>query len=413
MNDVRTAASQLAGGLPLHEVLADAPPEFWPALDSAIRDLPPRDLGTYVAPGGRWLRRDRDAPLPSLGRGGRGRRERSESEAAVELCHPDGRVREAALDLVPGFPALLPLLIVRCADWAAPVRERARALLSEMPPPSLLPCAGLLLLLARREQGRFAVDLLDRELREGPAPQVEDLLDSEDRATSRFAHRVALDRGLLAPGRLARLASGSGDASLRDLCAEAAIASMRDEDHDDVLGTLLAARAGRIRAAGVTALRRTGRHDEARAWLADRSGVVRACARYVLRQGGTDPLPLYRAMCAGEVTVPGAVSGLGECGDRSDAETLWALVSHPAPGVRVHAVSGLRALDAVTRDRLAPLIDDPSPAVVRAATRALLPHAGGFSPEWLSERNVPDRPRVVQVAAQRLLRAAGHIRPTP
>ncbi len=187
---------------------------------------------------------------------------------------------------------------------------------------------------------------------------------------------------------------------------------MRDEDHDDVLGVLLTARNGRVRAAGVTALRRTGRHDEAGAWLADRSGVVRACARYVLRQGGTDPLPLYRAMCTGEVTEPGAAAGLGECGDRSDAGMLWALVGHPAPAVRLHAVTGLRALDAVTWDRLARLIDDPSPVVVRAATRALLPNAGELSREWLSERDVPDRPRAVRVAAQRLLRAAGYLRPT-
>lgn len=407
MNDASTAARQLAGGASLHAALGPASAECWPALDRAIRDLPPQDLGSYVAPAGRWLQWHWNAPLPNLRRSGN-RWAESESATVIALCHHDGWVREAALDLVPGSPALLPLLIVRCADWAAPVRERARALLSEVPAPALAACAELVLLLARREQGRFAVDLLDRGLREGPAAQVEALLTSEDRATRRFAHRIALDRGLLAPGRLARLAAGSGDASLQDLCADAAIASMRDEDHDDVVGVLLRARNGRVRAAGVTALRRTGRHDEARAWLTDRSGVVRACARYVLRQDGTDPLPLYRAMCTGKVTEPGAAAGLGECGDRADAETLWALVNHPDPAVRVHAVTGLRALDVVTRAGLAPLIDDPSSAVVRAATRALLPYAAGFSREWLSERNAPDRSRAVRVAAQRLFRAAGY-----
>lgn len=411
MNDASTAARQLAGGASLHAALGPASAECWPALDRAIRDLPPQDLGSYVAPAGRWLQWHWNAPMPSLRRSGN-RWAESESATVIALCHHDGWVREAALDLVPGSPALLPLLIVRCADWAAPVRERARALLSEVPAPALVACAELVLLLARREQGRFALALLDRRLREGPAAQVEALLTNEDRATRRFAHRIAVDRVLLPPGRLARLAAGSGDATLQDLCADAAVASMRDEDHDDVLGVLLTARNGRVRAAGVTALRRTGRHDEARARLADRSGVVRACARYVLRQGGTDPLPLYRAMCTGAVTEPGAAAGLGECGDRSDAETLWALVNHPAPAVRVHAVTGLRALDAVTWDRLAPLIDDPSPAVVRAATRALLPDAAGLSREWLSERNAPDRPRAVRVAAQRLLRAAGYPRPT-
>ncbi|MBW5248623.1 hypothetical protein P8A21_06890 [Streptomyces poriferorum] len=409
MNDASTAARQLAGGASLDEALGHASAECWPALDRAIRDLPPWELGVHVAPAGRWVQWPWNAPLPILRRTPRAA---SESASVIALCHHDGRIREAALDLTSGSPALLPLLIVRCTDWAAPVRERARALLSERSGSALVHHAELILLLARREQGRFAVDLLDRLLRDGPAAQMEPLLTSPDRATRRFAHRIAVDRGLLAPGRLARLAADSGDASLQDLCADAAIASMRDEDHDDVLGVLLKARNGRVRAAGVTALRRTGRHDEARARLTDRSGVVRACARYVLRQDGTDPLPLYRAMCTGEVTEPGAAAGLGECGDRTDAETLWALVRHPEAAVRVHAVTGLRALDAVTRAGLAPLIDDPSSAVVRAATRALLPHANGFSREWLSARDAPDRARAVRVAAQRLYRAAGYARPT-
>ncbi|WP_405689167.1 hypothetical protein [Streptomyces sp. NBC_00057] len=65
------------------------------------------------------------------------------------------------------------------------------------------------------------------------------------------------------------------------------------------------------------------------------------------------------------------------------------------------------------RERLAPLLDDPSSAVVRAATRALLPDAAGFPEEWLRIRTAQDRPRAVRVAARRLLRAAGlHRRPT-
>ncbi|MEU2251388.1 hypothetical protein [Streptomyces sp. NPDC019224] len=164
---------------------------------------------------------------------------------------------------------------------------------------------------------------------------------------------------------------------------------------------------------GVTALRRAGRYDEARAYLADRSSVVRACARYVVRQGGGDPLPLYRALCADGVTAPGAAAGLGECGDRSDAGTVRALVRYPVPAVRAQAVTGLRALDAVTREGLGPLLDDPSPAVVRAATRALLPHAAEFPVAWLRERDAPDRPRATRVAARRLLRAAGLPLPRP
>ncbi|MFE7325953.1 hypothetical protein ACFU8W_13440 [Streptomyces sp. NPDC057565] len=57
-----------------------------------------------------------------------------------------------------------------------------------------------------------------------------------------------------------------------------------------------------------------------------------------------------------------------------------------------------------------PLLDDPSPAVVRAVTRALLPDADRIPHEWLLVRTGADRPRALHVAAERLLRA--HLRAT-
>ncbi|ROQ62806.1 hypothetical protein EDD93_5529 [Streptomyces sp. 840.1] len=378
-----TAAERVARGVALHEALDPSSARSWVALDLGVRIQAwesPHLLPAHAWADGRRLRWDWDAPLPSV-------RLRdhppSESELALALCHPDGRIREAALGRVAGAGALLPLVIVRCADWAEPVRERARELLSREPSTALAQWAGLVLLLSRRAQGGFARELLGRALREGPAAQVEALLGSDDRATRRFAHRVAVAGRLLTPGRLARIAAGTDDATLQDLCADEAVASMGEQDHDLVVSLLLTARAPRVRAAGVTALRRTGRHGEARDFLADRSGIVRACARYVLRQGGVDPLPLYRSMCAAPAGHPGACAGLGECGGPGDAETLWPLLDHPLPAVRLHTIAGLRALAVVTREQLAPLLDDPSSAVVRAATRALLPDAAGFSPQWL------------------------------
>ncbi|MFG2566823.1 hypothetical protein ACGFR6_15430 [Streptomyces sp. NPDC048567] len=392
MDDAWTAVQRLAEGRPVREALGGRDSaEDWVALDLAVR-YPP-----WYAPD-RW-----GSPLPDRDAAPTG------PGTALALCHRDGRVREAALDRVSRYPDLLPLLVVRCTDWAAPVRERARALLAEAPPAGLVAQAELILLLDRRERGGFAAEQLGRALREGPAEPLHPLLASADRATRRFAHRIAVERGLLPPLRLARIAARSGDAVLQDLCAEAAVAAVRGTGRDDgVLGILLTGRSGRVRAAGVTALRRAGRYEEARAHLTDRSGVVRACARYVVRQGGTDPLPLYRALCAGEAVAPGAAAGLGECGDlKKDAGTLWALVRHPDPAVRAQAVNGLRALDAVRREGLTPLLDDPSSAVVRAATRALLPHAAEFPVEWLRERDTPEARRAVRVGAQRLLRAAG------
>lgn len=181
---------------------------------------------------------------------------------------------------------------------------------------------------------------------------------------------------------------------------------MVDEDPDDVLLPLLAARNPRVRSAGVTALRRAGRAEQAVGFLADRAEIVRACARYVVRQHGGDPLSWYRARCAepGDPALPpGAAAGLAECGERSDAEVLWPLVRHPVPGVRARAVAGLRVLDAADARRLSPMLDDPAPGVVREVTAAVLPSAALLPQEWLVERLGTGWPRAVRIAAFRLL----------
>ncbi|MFH9608737.1 hypothetical protein [Streptomyces sp. NPDC017448] len=410
------AVVRVRGGARPAEAFDTASAGAWLAFDAGVRVAGDRPWLLPGPPG------EQERPASTLldrlrGRGGsRPAPPAPPPPPAVALCDPDGRVREAALDAVRSAPELRPLLVVRCADWALPVRERARALLAELPGGDLFPLAELILRLARRERGGFARDLLETTLREGAAGEVLALTSHPDRATYRCAYRIAVERGLLTPAELAATAATSGDVTLQDLCAAAAVAAGAGPEgaattDPAVLDRLLTARSPRVRSAGVTALRRAGRHRVAEPYLADRSALVRACARYVLRQGGVDPLPLYRARCAEPAAQPGAAAGLGECGDRSvDAEALWALVEHPLPAVRLHAVTGLRALDAVVRERLTPLLDDPSPGVVRATTRALLPDAALIPQPLLRERTAPDRPRAARVAAERLLRAAGRHR---
>ncbi|MEU3506794.1 hypothetical protein ABZ733_02575 [Streptomyces longwoodensis] len=139
----------------------------------------------------------------------------------------------------------------------------------------------------------------------------------------------------------------------------------------------------------MTALRRTGEPERAVAFLADRSALVRACARYVVRQAGDDPVAWYRERCAragDPLLPPGTVIGLAECGERADAGPLWALLGHPSAAVRARAVAGLRLLDAADVRRLQPLLDDPAPGVVRETVLAVEPSVGLLSEEWLGER---------------------------
>ncbi|WP_399895088.1 hypothetical protein ACGH7X_38625 [Streptomyces sp. BBFR51] len=397
-------AVRLSAGAPLRDALGGAGPDDWLVLDAAVRQ--PAWYRSQSLP--EW---ELTAPLPA------DLAHLDESRLALALCHRDGRIREAAVRRSARYSGLLPLIVIRCADWAEPVRERARKLLREaLDEDTAVVLAALILHVGRRDRGAFAIALLEEALGGEPRGRLTALFAHPDRTVRRFGFRLAVEHGLLGPAELARAAAQDPDTVVQDLCATAALASLRDEEgaYDEVLGPLLAARGPRTRAAGVTALRRAGRPEQAEPFLADRSGLVRACARYVVRRHGDEPASWYRRQCAspgaaGRGLPPGAVIGLAECGHRADADLLWPLLAHPVAGVRARAVAGLRALDVGEVERLRPLLDDPAPAVVREATAALLPSVKQLSVDWLSQRTGSERPRHVRLAAFRLLDAYGGV----
>ncbi len=472
-----STVERLASGVPLRDVLDVGAPGSWTDLDVEVRASARYRPG--LLPGLAWVEGRSGSTVSSLiaATVGRLRRERGAENAvesvepllALALCHPDGRVREAALARAREYPDLLPLIVVRAADWAEPVRETARELLRDvLDVDAAVALAPLILLVGRRGRGDFGVRLLGEVLRRAPGERLGPLYGSADRSVRRFAHRLAVAEGFLSPTELARAAARDGDAVIQDLCAEAVLKTVSADVGDDVLRPLLTARNPRARSSGVTALRRAGRAAEAERFLTDRSAVVRACARYVVRQLGTDPLPLYRAWCSGLgpeaggerdtgqtrelkrgtgqarepkrdtgkvresapetghirepesgqgpergsfVPVPGAVIGLAECGERADAVLLWPLLAHPVPAVRARAVAGLRLLDVVEAGRLRPLLEDPAPGVVRETGLALLPSAQELPADWLMERLGTRWPRHVRVTAFRLLSAGSGIVP--
>ncbi len=333
------------------------------------------------------------------------------ARAARALCHPDGRVRESALGEALAHPVLLPLLVLRAADWGAPVRERARRLLTgALDARSAFALAPVVLRAGERARGTFAVELLGAVLRRAPREEVLRLCAHPERAVRRFAVRLAVGEGRFSPAELARRAHADHDVVVRSVCADAALAALaRGADREGVLEPLLTARGPRVRAAGVTALRRAGLPERAQGFLADRSALVRAGARYVVRQDGRDPLSWYRERCAGPEVPPDAVIGLAECGQRGDAAVLWPLLGHPVPRIRARAMAGLRLLDAVDPARLLPLLDDPAPGVVRETVAALLPSARSLPDGTLTDRLAGHRPRATRVGAFRLLVARGDV----
>ncbi|MCZ0989595.1 hypothetical protein O1M54_35250 [Streptomyces diastatochromogenes] len=352
-------------GAALRDVIDTGDASAWLWLDEGVRTdewyfVPYTVPSWEETPGGRSLTAalHADGPL-------------TEGQLALALCHRDGRIRYRALGRVTGRPALLPLVVVRCADWAQPVRERARKRLAEaLDAETAARLAPLVRRLADRHRGDHALGLLGEVLRKAPGERLAPLLTSPDRPVRRFAYGLAVEEGLLSAVELARAAAGDDDAVVQTLCSEAALAAVAEEDAEEVLGRCSApAVPGPVRRGDRAAA--PGAADRAIGFLADRSALVRACARYVVRQYGTDPLPWYRDRCAdpGDPALPpGAAIGLAECGTRADAGLLWPLLDHPAPGVRAKAVAGLRSLDVTDVPRMLRLLDDPAPGVVGEAT---------------------------------------------
>ncbi|MQY36867.1 hypothetical protein SRB17_48690 [Streptomyces sp. RB17] len=398
------AVRRLAEGAALRDVLDVDDPAAWLELDEDVRAeewyWPPEVSAWERTGSGRAL-------LASLAAGD----PIADARLALALCHRDGRIRHRALGRAAGRPELLPLVAVRCTDWAEPVRTRARKRLTEaLDAETAAQLAPLIRRLADRHRGDFALGLLDDLLRRAPRERLTPLLVSGDRAVRRFAYGLAVEEGFLSAEELARGAAKDDDTVVQSLCAEAALTAVTRNDAPEVLHALLGARSPQARSAGVTALRRLDKPDRAVDFLADRSALVRACARYVLRHHGTDPLPWYRARCADPadpVLPPGAAIGLAECGDRADAALLRPLLEHPLPGVRARAVAGLRTLDVTDVPRMRHMLDDPAPGVVREATLALLPSAQMLPPQWLLTRLDPARPRAERSSAWRLLQAHG------
>ncbi|SEM71682.1 hypothetical protein [Streptacidiphilus jiangxiensis] len=122
---------------------------------------------------------------------------------ALAACAADGRTRAAALaaERLPlGHPGLLPLLVVRCADWVPAVRTAARAALSavlaEADPAELARAAAGAWSCAGRERGAAAVRIVTSHLTDAPAGVWRALLFDPDVRIRRFAlaEAVALGR---------------------------------------------------------------------------------------------------------------------------------------------------------------------------------------------------------------------------
>ncbi|WP_158707467.1 hypothetical protein [Streptomyces sp. NRRL F-2799] len=147
---------------------------------------------------------------------------------------------------------------MRCADWADPVRDRARSVLAQiLDAGTAVTLAPMILRVADRYRGDHALGLLGDVLRQAPRERFAPLLVSGDRAVRRFASRVAVEEGSFSAVELARAAAKDDDAVIQGRCADATLANGGGE-----AGEAFAARGHGQGARRV----HTGRRGRGRVW---------------------------------------------------------------------------------------------------------------------------------------------------
>ncbi|GGU95061.1 hypothetical protein GCM10010182_09190 [Actinomadura cremea] len=351
--------------------LAEATPRTWLRLDTALRAW-----WAYGDSG-----RDGTGVLSDL----------------VAACSGDGRRREAALARasLETDRRLLPILVIRTADWVRPVRERARVVLARaLAEPPTLPAVGVALEMREWSRGGHAVEVMSEALRDVPGARS---------ATHLPTRRLAYDLWLgdePPQDDIVRAALTETDPVSRLRCAE----RVAQEQDVDALQLLLRSKSVPVQVVALTELVKLGRPERGLPFLTAGSSPLRATAQWAARRAGVDPAVRYREL--DDAGARGGVAGLGECGTAEDLGLVEAYLGHGRPRVRAEAVRAFHRLGGPA-PRLAPLFVDPAPVVVRAVSRALRGESVLPNRRLRHLLADPGRPRHVRRAAFALSAARG------
>lgn len=373
--------------------LADADAETWIGLDRAFRTLRvPCDDG------------------PAVGEAGAGERLRW----LVAACSPDGRRREAAVArwALVADGLLLPVLLLRTADWAPQVRDRARgftaAAARAVDGPGLLRAAGVAVAIGPWARGGHALEVVTAALRAAPADTLARARAHRDLGLRRTAYGLWLEAGRAPRHEVMDAALREPDLVSRLRCAEWLVAAAVRDERLDVLTRLLEEGTAKVRVEALTALVRLGRPEAGAAHLADRPALMRATAQWAVRRAGRTPAPLYRRALAADPAAGrtrALVAGLGECGTLPDVDVLSPYLGHASPRVRAAAVRAVRRLGG-SPARIAGMLADPAPVVVRAVRAALRTEPDIVPAARLRELLAAGSPRHVRLGAYELLRVS-------
>jgi hypothetical protein len=196
------------------------------------------------------------------------------------------------------------------------------------------------------------------------------------------------------------------DGVCRLLCAKWLVAEAVRDRRVDVLERLLERGGAKVAIEALTALVKLGRPEAGVAHLADRAAMMRATAQWAVRRADRSPAQIYRNALAADPPAGRAralVAGLGECGTHQDLDVVLPFLEHPSPRVRAEAVRAVRRLGG-SLTRIAGMLADPAPAVVRAVKQALRSEPDAVPAARLWELLAAGAPPHVRLGAYEQLR---------
>ncbi len=256
---------------------------------------------------------------------------------ALALVSGDGYERERAIKSAPVTRLHVQLLVLRCLDWVAPVREAALARLDDIDDDLLvgaLPLAETLA--AERHRGHILEALLDARLTDDHLRLAG---HRGETIVRRAAWRRLADRGSLTVADLNAVA-GDGDVVVRSI-ASRHLPSLPEDHRRWLAGRLLDDPVGSVATPALATLVALDGDPVVIRALTARTATVRRAARDWARLRSIDARAVYRDVLANNAMDAVALIGLAELADPVDCDRFHAMVSDTRTRI---AAAGLRAL---------------------------------------------------------------------